>query len=147
MRVLQSRPSNLQEALRSALELESYTLAVRHTPNVRAVDAVPHHNNAVDIPMLMKEMVDRFSTRITQQFGNLAIGDRPSSTPLYGACWNCGETGHYRAACPGLSDGQAVNHCGETGHYRAACPGLSAGTVERLDTIEPHALALVTDRQ
>ena len=49
VRVLQSRPTNLQEALRSALELESYTLAVRHTPNVRAVDAVPHDNKVVDI--------------------------------------------------------------------------------------------------
>ena len=89
VRVLQSRPTNLQEALRSALELESYTLAVRHTPTVRAVDTVPHDDKDVDIPMLMKEMVDRFSTCITQRFGNPAIGDRPSSTPLYGACWNC----------------------------------------------------------
>ena len=112
VRVLQSRPTNLQEALRSALELESYTLAVRHTPNVRAVDAVSHDNNVVGIPTLMKEMVDRFSTCITQQFGNLAIGDRqpgPSSTPLYSGCWNCGDTRHYRAECPGR-DGQAVNH-------------------------------------
>ena len=57
-------------------------------------------------------MVDRFSTCITQQFGNLAIGDRrpgPSSTPLYSGCWNCGDTRHYRAECPGR-DGQAVNH-------------------------------------
>ena len=42
VRVLQSQPTNLQESLRSALELESYTLAVRHTPNVRAVEAVTH---------------------------------------------------------------------------------------------------------
>ena len=54
---LQCGPVNPREGLMSASQqLESNTVAVRHTPNVRAVKGV----TTDDIPMLMVAMVDRF---------------------------------------------------------------------------------------
>ena len=74
VRVLQSRPTNLQEALRSALELESYTLAVRRTPTVRAMESVPDNNTVSDINQIMEEVVARFSAAMTKQLGNMRSG-------------------------------------------------------------------------
>ena len=92
VRVLQSRPTSL----RSALELESFTLAVRRTPTVRTVsDAHDNAKSENDLPKLIGDMFDRFSTNMTQ----LVYGGRwqrpPARTNRWvqprGNCWNCGD--------------------------------------------------------
>ena len=105
VRVLQSRPTNLQEALRSALELESYTLAVRRTPTVRAMESVPDSNTVSDINQIMEEVVARLSASMTKQLGNMMSGNPQGMSTVRGACWNCGETGHYSRDCPKESRG------------------------------------------
>ena len=105
VRVLQSRPTNLQEALRSALEPESYTLAVRRTPTVRAMESVPDSNTVSDINQIMEEVVARLSASMTKQLGNMMSGNRQGMSTVRGACWNCAEIGHYSHACPKESHG------------------------------------------
>ena len=60
MSELQCGPVNPEEGLKSDLQLESCTFAVRYTPGVRAVKGVATDDSGDDIPMLVEEMVDRF---------------------------------------------------------------------------------------
>ena len=60
--VLPSGPVKLGEALR--LQLELYTIAVRHTPNVRSVNIGPSDHPCVDIPKLLEDMLERFCARV-----------------------------------------------------------------------------------
>ena len=60
MTELQCGPVNPREGLRSASQLESNTVAVRHTPNVRAVKGLATDDAGDAIPMLMVALVDRF---------------------------------------------------------------------------------------
>jgi hypothetical protein len=39
------------------------------------------------------------------------------------ACFNCGQSGHYMAECPELTQTICFN-CGGTGHFKANCPNL-----------------------
>ena len=105
LRVLQSRPTSLRDALRSALELESFTLAVRRTPTVRTVSDA--HNNAKsenDLPKLIGDMFERFSASMTQLVNGGRSQRPPPRTNRWvqprGNCWNCGDMGHFRNACP-----------------------------------------------
>ena len=54
---LQCGPVNPREGLKSDLQLESCTFAVRHTPSVRAVKGVATDDPCDNISMLMEEMV------------------------------------------------------------------------------------------
>ena len=60
MSELQCGPVNPWKGLKSALQLESCTFAVRHTPIARAVKGVAIDDPGDDISMLMGEMVYRF---------------------------------------------------------------------------------------
>ena len=123
VRVLQSRPTNLQEALRSALELESYTLAVRHTPTVRAMNGVPENDAVLDVPKLMEELVGRFTTSMAEQLSQVVNSGRPklntsnARPQSRGECWNCGDPGHYAYRCPQNNDG----------HYQQGAATTNAG--------------------
>ena len=121
VRVLQSRPTNLQEALRSALELESYTLAVRRTPTVRAMESVPDNNTVSDINQMMEEVVARFSASMTKQLSNMMSGNRQGISTVRGACWNCGEIGHYSHSC------SKERH----GYYNRAMPPTQTNATSR----------------
>ena len=121
VRVLQSRPTNLQEALRSALELESYTLAVRRTPMVRAMESVPDNNTVSDINQMMEEVVARFSASMTKQLSNMMSGNRQGISTVRGACWNCGEIGHYSHSC------SKERH----GYYNRAMPPTQTNATSR----------------
>ena len=121
VRVLQSRPTNVQEALRSALELESYTLAVRRTPTVRAMESVPDNNTVSDINQMMEEVVARFSASMTKQLGNMMSGNRQGISTVRGACWNCGEIGHYSHSC------SKERH----GYYNRAMPPTQTNATSR----------------
>ena len=115
VRVLQSRPMNLQEALTSALELESYTLAVR------AMESVPDNNTVSDINQMMEEVVARFSASMTKQLGNMMSGNRQGISTVRSACWNCGEIGHYSHSC------SKQRH----GYYNRAMPPTQTNATSR----------------
>ena len=61
MSELQCAPVGLRESVRSALQLESETFAVRHMPNVRAVKGVVTDHADDDNQSLKDTMADRFS--------------------------------------------------------------------------------------
>ena len=65
VRMLQTRPVTLQDALRSALELESYSLAVRGTPTVitMSVDTAMKQ----ELPELVKQLLTEFSVSMARQ--------------------------------------------------------------------------------
>ncbi len=60
--VRHSGPVKLGEAL--SLQLEWYTIAVRHTPNVRSVNSGPSDDPGVDITRLMEEKAKRFYAKV-----------------------------------------------------------------------------------
>jgi cellular nucleic acid-binding protein len=37
-------------------------------------------------------------------------------------CYNCGQSGHFSAACPDKKVGSTCFNCRKTGHFAAACP-------------------------
>ena len=59
--VRHSGPVKLGKAL--SLQLEWYTIAVRHTPNVRSVNSGPSHDTGVDTTRLMEEKAERFCAK------------------------------------------------------------------------------------
>ena len=63
MSELQCAPVGLRESVRSALQLESETFAVRHMPNVRAVKGVVTDHADDDNQSLKDTMVDRFCAK------------------------------------------------------------------------------------
>ena len=55
-------PVKLGEAL--SLQLEWYTTAVPHTPNVRSVNSGPSDDPGVDITRLMEEKTEHFCAKV-----------------------------------------------------------------------------------
>ena len=60
--VRHSVPVKLGEAL--SLQLEWYTIAVRHTPNVRSVNSGPSNDPGVDTTRLMEEKAERLCAKV-----------------------------------------------------------------------------------
>ena len=60
--VRHSVPVKLGEAL--SLQLEWYTIAVRHTPNVRSVNSGPRNDPGVDTTRLMEEKAERLCAKV-----------------------------------------------------------------------------------
>ena len=81
MSELQWVPVGLRESVRSALQLESETFAVRHMPNVRAVKGVVTDHADDDNQSLKDTMVDRF----------------------------CAKAGHHYVGCRGRRDGSTAD--------------------------------------
>ena len=73
---LQCGPVNPREGLKSGLQLESCTFAVRHTTIARAVKRVATDDPGDDISMLMEEMVDRFCGKVGHYVGCCDRRDR-----------------------------------------------------------------------
>ena len=78
IRILQTRPANLQDALRTALELESYTLAVRRSPTARAVNVSEQEAKSQELTTeLMRDMFTEFSANTAKMLGRTVDGRRP----------------------------------------------------------------------
>ena len=127
VRVLQSRPTSLREALRSALELESFTLVIRRTPTMHTVSVA--HDNAKsdnDLPKLIRDMLERFSANMTQLVYGGQSQRPPARTNRWaqprGNCWNCGDMGHFRDACP-FADNQREAAATNANRQRDQPPG------------------------
>ena len=112
LRIRQSRPTSLNEALEQALELESYQLANRHrSRTIREVQLEqevakqhPVNKTAVDTGSLEKlqqcllEAIQRCSEGISPTPAPRDSTPRGTKTKgLY--CWGCGEEGHIRRFC------------------------------------------------
>ena len=112
VRVLQTRPGTLQDALRSALELESYTLAVRGTPSVRTIDTSVDTTKQ-DLPKLVKQLFTEFSGTMATQLNEMVSRRCPEPRTadnrdyqFHGVCWNCSQGGHFARQCPYAMDGR-----------------------------------------
>ena len=115
VRVLQTRPETLQDALRSALELESYTLAVRGTPTVRtmSVDTAMKQELPELVKQLLTELSASTATQLKQMVGHRCPEPRTSDSrndQFRGVCWNCAEVGHYSRQCPYAPNGRWQQH-------------------------------------
>ena len=60
--VRHSVPVKVGEAL--SLQLEWYTIAVRHKPNVRSVNSGPSDDPGVDTTRLMEQKAERFCAKV-----------------------------------------------------------------------------------
>ena len=128
VRVLQTRPVTLQDALRSALELEN-TLAVRRTPPVRTMSVDTAMKQ--ELPELVKQLLTELSVNMATQL-NQMVGHRcpePRTTDsrndqFRGVCWNCGEVGHYSRQCPYALNGRWQQHA-RWGSGNRSYPGTS----------------------
>ena len=111
VRVMQTRPVTLQDALRSALELESYTLAVRGTPTVRTISVDTAMKQ--ELPELVKQLLTEFSASMATQLNQMVSYRCPEprttdsrNDQFRGVCWNCAEVGHYSRQCPYAMNGR-----------------------------------------
>ena len=96
--VLQTRPGTLHDPLRSALELASYTLAVRGTSTVRTIDTSVKQ----ELPELVKQLFTEFSTTMATQMNQMVSHICPEprtadnrNNQFRGVCWNCSQVGHF----------------------------------------------------
>ena len=62
MSVRHSGPVKLGKAL--SLQLEWYTIAVHHTPNVRSVNSGPSDDPGIDITRLTEEKAECFCAKV-----------------------------------------------------------------------------------
>ena len=113
VRVLQTRPGTLQDALRYALELKSYTLAVRGTSTVRTIDTSVKQ----ELPELVKQLFTEFSTTMATQLNDMVSRRCPEprtadnrNDQFRGVCWNCSQVGHFSRQCPYALDGRWQQH-------------------------------------
>ena len=133
LRLRQSRPESLRQALETALELESYQLASRQRSRaVREVQLEPDHDNGtspqhrekatsttVNTEVLEKlqqciiDTMQRFTKEVVKAQGprNSPLRRKqqgfaePASPQKRYTCWNCGEQGHMRRDCKRQSSG------------------------------------------
>ena len=137
----QSRPANLQEALASAIEIEAirksaeigtagesgFTARQVHTAQSQAqptnsdqqvcstnelLQAILHR-----ISVLEASVASPASSNRGRQFTGRRQTWNTSDRPVQGACWHCGQTGHFRRVCPqrraqGLKSSSQFNNAG-----------------------------------
>ena len=108
LRIRQNKPATLRDALKLALELESYQLASRQKAKpVREAYMEEEHSvqrlaggsrRDTQLPDLVRQLVDALkSGGSNQQKSPL---DRKKYSPGTLVCWRCKERGHMRRDCP-----------------------------------------------
>ena len=102
LRVRQSRPSTLRQALEASLELESFELASRHRPRVvrEAVleDTDPENNQSEQKAMDQLVELVRRAMKEPQQ-AQKAEGQARQRRQRTVWCWKCGKKGHMQREC------------------------------------------------
>ncbi len=115
LRIRQSRPANLRQALEIALELESYIVASRRVKPVREVlleGNSPGQEDAEcsEVEMLcqlercVKALQYRSRTQKERRGGVNTQSPRTGATRRRGVCWKCGEPGHIQRNCTKSAD-------------------------------------------
>jgi len=117
LRIRQNKPAMLRDALRLALELESYQLACRQRPKlVRGTQlqegypyqrqtSSPGATSSTDVLQQLVEAIQQCGKK-QNRWRNFwkEKSQWPASSDLI--CWECKEEGHRRRECPRLQTGQ-----------------------------------------
>ena len=119
LRIRQNKPAMLRDALRLALELESYQLASRQRPKlVRGTQlqegypyqrqTSPGATSSMDVLQQLVEAIQQCGKK-QHRWRNFwkEKSQWPASSDLI--CWECKEEGHRRRECPRLQTGQPGN--------------------------------------
>ncbi|KAI0240321.1 hypothetical protein LSAT2_008984 [Lamellibrachia satsuma] len=98
---MQARPTSLHEAMRLAMELESYNKAVRQSPSIRAVvvtedsasnEKTPEYEQLKETLFVVTEGVQKLLPE------KRAAPPKDDRLDVRNAakCWNCGKVGNFR---------------------------------------------------
>ena len=108
LRIRQSRPPSLRQALETALELESYSLASRRAKPVREVhleEGSHRQDGSTDAETNVLQQLEkcvkalqRSQQRKTRSGRKRRVGGRGSGRDV--GCWGCGQPGHFQRDCP-----------------------------------------------
>ena len=104
LRIRQLRPQTLQQALETALELESYSLAGRSQRNkpVRGVsldnEAKSQGPNESQLVKQLQECLEVFKQNVGDRPPNRSEQSRAGRRARV-TCWNCRKRGHYQREC------------------------------------------------
>ena len=112
LRILQSKPSILRDALQTALELESFQIASRHkVHNVREVRSQPSEKPTKHVSFadqnntgLLQELLTAIQT-LTTETRKRPRPLRPGNARTDIVCWECNQKGHRQRECPTLQHG------------------------------------------
>ncbi len=129
LRVRQNRPATLQQALETALELESYQLSNKQRRKTVREACLEQHQGDVNCEILEKlqeclNALQRRTGEVARRGGRQRRGSgsrrESRSPPRKPCCWNCGEPGHLRRDC---KKPKLPSEPGNTGRHTTTLPG------------------------
>lgn len=128
IRVRQSKPSNLDEAITNALEYESICIDVANTSSGESTNVIAAATSKSErLEDMLTEMLILLKNKSLQPEVEMAenrrVQNQFSTQRGTKTCWECGSSGHIRNKCPRISNGRSrvCWNCGIEGHLRSEC--------------------------